>query len=72
MKIVTYPVQFVGGHVDGKELLVYDLKPEYHWTMAPDWSEMRGNNDPATVKTRRAIYVRLVDTNIYVYKGIRE
>lgn len=69
MDMKYHVVQFVGGHADGVEMAVETLKPEHQWTLAPDWSELRGKEkDPTIVSLKIEVYVQIPDTTIYVFK----
>jgi len=68
-----HAVQFVGGYVDGREMWVYELKPEYQWAIMEDLSEMLRHPERSDLllPVKKAVYKRLKDSTIYIYKGIR-
>lgn len=64
-------VQFVGGPLNGQESSVPDLAPEFHF---PRLSVLNNWWDSYSQHSTHAedIYVRLLDTSIYVFKGTIE
>ncbi len=69
-------IQYVGGHLDGQEHNVMELCPEFHFPKLLKgfrWLEdLDGDNSSLPVPIAEDVYVRLLDTSIYVFKGTRE
>lgn len=64
-------IQLVGGSLDGEEIPVTYPYNEYCFPRIPKWGFQDAINsfpDPIEVD----VYVRLLDSNIFIYKGIRE
>lgn len=64
-------VQFVGGPLDGQESSVWELKPEFHFPKLHKGFHWMGD-DKACLPVAEDIYVRLLDTSIYIFKGTQE
>ncbi len=60
-------VQFVGGPMNGQEQAVYEILPEYRFARLSKGFRW---DTPSPEPVEVDIYVRLLDTNIYIYKGI--
>ena len=66
-------VQFVGGKADGTELMVDQLRPEFYFAVAPNLSDIfkEMDNPHSIIPSRKAVYVLLEDSTVYVFKRIQ-
>lgn len=60
--------QFIGGHLDGQEIEMPEDHPEYHFPRLYKGFQW---DTPDLTPTEEDIYIRLLDSSIYIYKGTR-